>query len=246
MTAFPNPLFVALDTPDVAEATTMAAKVAEAAGGVKLGLEFFVANGPKGVREVSKASDDVPVFLDLKFHDIPNTVAGAVRSACAARPAIVNVHGAGGRDMMKAAVDASHDGAAKHLVTRPLVLAVTVLTSMDQNDLSATGVSRSVSDQVLELALLARECGIDGVVCSAHEAAMLREACGPNFRLIVPGVRPAWSATNDQKRIMTPADALQAGADMLVVGRPITAAVDPVAAAHRVAQEIRLAQSGSL
>jgi len=233
----PNPLYVALDTPDVTTATTLAAALADSAGGLKLGLEFFVANGPRGVRQVAKAGG-LPIFLDLKFHDIPNTVAGAIRSACAARPAIVNVHASGGRDMMKAAAEAAFEGAHQHVVSRPLVLAVTVLTSMDGDDLAEVGVTRAVAEQVTELAVLAKESGLDGVVCSAHEAAAIRAACGPRFKLMVPGVRPTWAATNDQKRIMTPTDAVAAGADYLVVGRPITGAADPAQAARRIVAEL--------
>lgn len=233
----PNPIYVAVDTPDLARATALAAALADVAGGIKLGLEFFTANGVKGVREVAKACN-LPIFLDLKFHDIPNTVAGAVRAACAAKPGIVNVHAIGGRDMMRAALQAADDGARDQVIDRPLVIAVTVLTSMDQDDLAECGIVRPVAEQVRELAVLTRESGLDGVVCSAHEAAMIREACGPRFKLIVPGVRPSWAATNDQKRIMTPAEAMAAGADILVIGRPITGAEDPVAACRRILAEL--------
>lgn len=236
-TPAPNPVFVAIDTADEGEATRLAARLAETAGGIKLGLEFFVANGPKGVRHVIRASE-LPVFLDLKFHDIPNTVAGAIRSACAARPSIVNVHAIGGRDMMKAAAEAAFEGAEKYVVPRPQVIAVTVLTSMDQDDLREVGVARPVNEQVVELAVLAKECGLDGVVCSAHEAAAIRRACGPRFSLVVPGVRPTWAGTDDQKRIMTPADAMAEGADILVIGRPVTGAPEPCAAVRRILAEL--------
>ena len=239
MTVTPaNPLFVAVDTADLHQATRLAATLADVAGGLKLGLEFFTAHGVKGVRQINKATGDLPVFLDLKFHDIPNTVAGAIRSACACRPAIVNVHAIGGRAMMEAAAKAAREGAAEHMVARPLVIAVTVLTSMDQDDLAEVGVTRAVSDQVVELARLAKDCGLDGVVCSAHEAAAIRAACGSGFQLIVPGVRPDWAATNDQKRIMTPAEAVNEGADILVVGRPITGAGSPCDAAKKVLREL--------
>lgn len=232
-----NPIYVAIDTPDLSRATHLAARLADTVGGFKLGLEFFTANGPKGVREVAKAAG-LPVFLDLKFHDIPNTVAGAIRAACACRPAILNVHAAGGRDMMRAAVDASFEGAEKYVVPRPMVIAVSVLTSMDENDLRETGVTRPLSEQVAELALMAKECGLDGMVCSPHEAASLREVCGPRFKLVVPGVRPTWAVSDDQKRIMTPTQTLEAGADILVIGRPITAADHPAEAARRILQEL--------
>lgn len=233
----PNPIYVAVDTPDLNRATALSAALADVAGGIKLGLEFFTANGVKGVHQVAKASG-LPVFLDLKFHDIPNTVAGAVRAACETAPGIVNVHAIGGRAMMTAAARAADEGARSHGVARPLVIAVTVLTSMDQTDMAECGIVRPVADQVRELAILTRDSGLDGVVCSAHEAAMIRAACGPDFRLIVPGVRPAWAATDDQKRIMTPAEAMAAGADILVIGRPITGAEDPVAACRRVLAEL--------
>lgn len=233
-----NPIYVAIDTPDLSRATALAAMLADTVGGLKLGLEFFTANGVKGVREVAKAGGGLPIFLDLKFHDIPNTVAGAVRAACAAKPAILNVHACGGRSMMEAAVKAALDGADAHITDRPMVIAVTVLTSMDDHDLSETGVTRPIEDQVVGLARLTKESGLDGVVCSAHEAAALREALGPRFKLIVPGVRPAWAQDDDQKRIMTPAEAIAAGADILVIGRPITGAADPAEAARRILQEL--------
>ncbi len=233
----PNPIYVAVDTPDLNRATSLAASLADVAGGIKLGLEFFTAHGVKGVRQVAK-SCGLPIFLDLKFHDIPNTVAGAVRAACAARPAIVNVHATGGRAMMQAAADATRDGATDHLVDRPKVIAVTVLTSLDQDDMDELGIKRSVADQVRALAVLAKQSSLDGVVCSAHEAAAIREACGPLFTLIVPGVRPSWAGADDQKRIMTPAQAMKAGADILVIGRPITGAADPAAACRRILDEL--------
>lgn len=232
-----NPIYVALDTTDLGQATRLAASLADVAGGVKLGLEFFTAHGVKGVREVARASD-LPLFLDLKFHDIPNTVAGAIRAACAARPTILNVHASGGRAMMQAAATAAREGVELHLTERPMVIAVTVLTSLDQDDLSDCGVTRSVEQQAIALAQLTKESGLDGVVCSPHEAAAIRQACGPRFKLIVPGVRPTWAATNDQKRFTTPAQALAAGADILVIGRPITGADDPAAACRRILQEL--------
>lgn len=233
-----NPIFVAVDTPDLGAATGLAAKLADVAGGLKLGLEFYSANGPRGVQQVAKAGGGLPVFLDLKFHDIPNTVAGAVRAACAARPAIMTIHAAGGRAMMEAAANAAADGAREHGVDRPLIVAVTVLTSLDQDDLSDIGVTRAVDEQVLALARMAKECHLDGVVCSPLEAAAIREACGPRFKLIVPGIRPTWSGGDDQKRTLTPAEALDAGADVLVIGRPITAAPDPHSACQRILGEL--------
>lgn len=232
-----NPIFCAVDTTEVAAATSLAAKVGDCVGGLKLGLEFFTANGIKGVQQVQKASG-LPIFLDLKFHDIPNTVAGAVRAASQLGVAMLTLHTSGGRVMMEAAAKAATDAAHEFPKPRPLIIGVTVLTSMDEADLGATGVSGTVSDQVRRLADLAKQSGLDGIVCSPLEAEVLRADLGPTFKLVTPGVRPIWSAANDQKRFMSPADALKAGADYLVIGRPITAAADPAAAATRIAAEI--------
>lgn len=225
-------IFTALDTTDVSLAVSLARDLAGHVGGAKVGKEFFTANGPEGVRQVSGAG--MPVFIDLKWHDIPNTVAGAVRASLAMKPAIVNVHAAGGPAMLRAASDAAAAAGSE----RPLVLAVTVLTSLDDEDLQAIGVSSDVTTQVVRLARLAQDNGIDGVVCSAQEIEALRQACGPDFKLLVPGIRPTWAVTGDQKRIMTPADAVARGADYLVIGRPITGADDPVSAAKRIADEL--------
>jgi orotidine-5'-phosphate decarboxylase len=232
-----NPIFCAIDTTEVSVATSLAAKVGDCVGGLKLGLEFFTANGIKGVQQVQKASG-LPIFLDQKFHDIPNTVAGAVRAACQLGIAMLTIHTCGGRVMMEAAAKAATDAAHEFPKPRPMIIGVTVLTSMDDADLSATGVNSPVGDQVRRLAELAKTSGLDGIVCSPLEAAMLRADLGPGFKLITPGVRPVWSAPNDQKRFTSPADALKAGADYLVIGRPITAAADPAAAATRIVAEI--------
>jgi len=232
-----NPILCAIDTSDLGQATSWAAKLADAVGGIKLGLEFFNARGPKGVIEVMRASE-LPLFLDLKFHDIPNTVAGAVKSVVPLKPAIINVHAVGGRAMMEAAAKAAREAAEEHMVDRPLVIGVTVLTSMDDTDLGEIGVAGTAFDQVRRLAELAKISGLDGVVCSPHEAAALRRDLGPNFKLITPGVRPSWAATNDQKRVMTPAEVLAAGADYMVIGRPITGAPDQAAAAKRIVMEL--------
>ncbi len=232
-----NPVFCAVDTADLGVATTWAAKIGDHVGGIKLGLEFLSAHGPRGVTQVMKASD-LPVFLDVKFHDIPNTVAGAVRAIAVAKPFMINVHAAGGRAMMQAAAKAASDAAYEHVVSRPLVIGVTVLTSMVDEDLAEVGVAAPADEQALRLAVLAKESGLDGVVCSAREAARIRAECGPNFKLVTPGVRPEWAATNDQKRVMTPDQALAEGADYLVIGRPITAADDPAAAAQRIVTAI--------
>ncbi len=233
-----NPIFVALDTADPNEATRLAAKVADAVGGLKLGLELFSAHGVQAVRDVQKASD-LPLFLDLKLHDIPNTVAGAVRAVSQFGPYMLTLHAAGGRAMMAAAVAAAAEAAYEFVKPRPLLLGVTVLTSIDGTDLAETGITTTVADQVRRLAELAKLAGLDGVVCSPLEVATLRRDLGPSFKLVTPGVRPTWAAANDQKRIMTPLEACRAGADYLVIGRPISAAPDPAAAAARIAAELK-------
>ena len=229
-------LFVAIDTPDVARAALLAKALAPVGCGIKLGLEFFSAQGPNGVEKVVAASPMAPFFLDLKFHDIPNTVAAAVRSSLALKPFILNVHASGGKAMMSAAAEAAAKSSP-----RPLVIAVTVLTSLDDNDLASVGQNGPAADQVVRLATLVKNSGLDGVVCSAHEAAILRKALGPDFKLIVPGIRPAGSDVGDQKRVMGPKQAIEAGADFLVVGRPITEAADPAAAAHAIIADIAAA-----
>ena len=230
-------LFVALDTTDADAATRLAKSLKGIAGGVKLGHEFFAAHGPAGIVRV--AAEGLPIFLDLKFHDIPNTVAGAVKAALALKPFMLNVHASGGAAMMRAAAKA----AAEPGNARPLVVAVTVLTSLDDDDLRAVGMRPPVVDQAVRLAKLAQTSGLDGVVCSAKEAMAIRGACGRSFRLVVPGIRPAWAAAADQKRIVTPREAIALGADYLVVGRPITEARDPVAAARRIIAEIASPES---
>jgi orotidine-5'-phosphate decarboxylase len=233
-------LFVALDTQDMGRAQRLAEALRGRVGGLKLGKEFFTAHGPDGVRAVAGGE---PLFLDLKFHDIPNTVAGAIRAAAHLRPAIVNVHAAGGRAMMTAACEAAREAAEDTGHDRPWVIAVTVLTSLDAGDLAEVGQQGPMGEQVVRLARLAQDCGLDGVVCSPREIAALRAACGPGFKLVVPGIRPAWAAAGDQKRVTTPAEAVAAGADVLVVGRPIAAADDPGAAADRVLAELAEANS---
>ena len=235
-------IFVGLDTADVDTAARLARLLAGAVGGVKIGKEFFTAQGPDGVRA---AIGGAPLFLDLKFHDIPNTVAGAVRAAVHLRPKILNVHASGGRAMMEAAATAARETAEELDVERPRVIGVTVLTSLDAGDLEAVGQKGPPEAQVERLARLAQDSGLDGVVCSPKEIARLRKACGPDFLLVVPGIRPSWSAAGDQKRIMTPAEAVAAGADVLVIGRPITGADDPLAAARRIGAELDAAPVGA-
>jgi orotidine-5'-phosphate decarboxylase len=232
-----NPIFCAVDTTDVAAAAALASGLAGSVGGLKLGLEFFTANGPEGYRAL--AAQGLPMFLDLKFHDIPNTVARAVTSISALGPAITTVHAPGGGDMMKAAASAAREAEAATGIPRPRLVAVTVLTSMDGDDLAAIGVETPVRDQVRRLAALAQASGLDGVVCAPHEIEVVRADCGPDVMLVVPGIRPEGSATGDQKRVMTPAQAVALGADVIVIGRPITQAPDPAAAARLIAQSLR-------
>ena len=239
MSTIKNPVFCALDTGSVDEAVNWAGQLKGAVGGMKLGLEFFGACGPEGVRAV--AATGMPIFLDLKFHDIPNTVAGAIRSVVPLGAAFVNVHTTGGRAMMMAAANAATEAADNAGVARPLVLGVTVLTSMDERDLDDIGVTRDTQDQVVSLALLAQDSGLDGVVCSAREIEAIRDACGDDFALMVPGIRPAGADVGDQKRIMTPADAIARGADYLVIGRPITQAADPAKAAADIVDSLNAA-----
>ena len=231
MNLAPNPVFVALDTTDLDHARQVAADVRASVGGLKLGLEFFNAHGPAGVQPFVEMG--LPVFLDLKYHDIPNTVAGAARAAAGLGVSILNLHAQGGAAMMRAGLDA-----AKSVSPATRVIAVTMLTSLADEDLPPLGLQPPVADQVLRLATLARECGLDGVVCSAHEIARLRKALGPDFLLVVPGIRPAGSALGDQRRVMGPTEALDAGANILVIGRPITGAPDPAQAARDIAQNL--------
>lgn len=226
-------LIVALDTKDPAQAVAWREATAASAGAVKLGLEFTYAQGLDAVRDVAGTR---PLFLDLKLHDIPNTVASAIGSLARLRPAMLTIHAAGGRAMIAAArraIDESFPSGE-----RPLLLAVTVLTSLDAAALHETGVESDVADQVVRLGRLAMSAGADGLVCSSHEIRLLRDALGDDPVLVVPGIRPAGSAAGDQKRIMTPAQARDAGADWIVVGRPITRAADPAAAAAAIAAEL--------
>jgi orotidine-5'-phosphate decarboxylase len=211
-----NPIFVAIDTAEIERAIPLIQAVRAHAGGVKLGLEFFAALGPEGIRRVAELR--IPIFLDLKLHDIPNTVARAVEALSPLQPAILTVHAAGGRAMLEAAK------AAAPASTK--VVGVTVLTSLDESDLAASGIAGSPGDQVARLATLARESGIDGIVCSGAEVAAARAAWPEGF-FVVPGVRPAGGEVGDQKRVVTPARALDDGASVLVLGRPITGAPDP-------------------
>jgi orotidine-5'-phosphate decarboxylase len=226
-----NPVFVALDTTDADYARALAGRLQAHVGGLKLGLEFFNAHGPDGVRPFVELG--LPVFLDLKYHDIPNTVAGACRAAAQLGVSILNVHAQGGAVMMRAAADA-----VKSVSPATRVIAVTMLTSLGEEDFPALGLKPPIADQVLRLAALAQQSGLDGVVCSAHEIVRLRQELGPDFLLVVPGIRPAGSAPGDQRRVMGPAQARDAGASILVIGRPITQAPDPALAARDIAQSL--------
>jgi orotidine-5'-phosphate decarboxylase len=229
------PVFCAIDRPDPEDALGLCRSLLDAVGGLKVGLEFTAANGPQGVRRVVNLG--LPVFLDAKLHDIPNTVAGAVRAICRLGVAMVTLHAAGGAAMMRAALEATREAERP-----PLLLGVTVLTSIDEADLRATGVSDRALDQVLRLADLSVECGLRGLVCSPLEIAPLRQRFGSEVKLVVPGIRPA-SVADDQKRTMTPAEAIAAGADFLVIGRPITAAADPRDAALSIGADIDRARA---
>ena len=218
-----SPIYIAIDTPDIARAKEIATRARNHVGGLKLGLEFFSAHGQPGVREM--AALGLPIFLDLKLHDIPNTVARAVQTLASLKPAILTVHAAGGRAMMEDAKAAA--------ARETKVVAVTVLTSLDSEDLTSIGLEADPHAQVERLTRLAREAGLDGVVCSGNEVAAAKKIWPHGF-FVVPGVRPAGGAIGDQKRVMTPRKALDNGASILVIGRPITDAEDPDNAARAI------------
>ncbi|HQT32913.1 MAG: orotidine-5'-phosphate decarboxylase [Thiobacillus sp.] len=225
-------IIVALDFADAAPALALVARLDPALCRLKVGKELFTVAGPELVRVL--VARGFEVFLDLKFHDIPNTVAAACRAAAGLGVWMLNVHASGGRRMMTAAQQALAD-----MPQRPRLIAVTVLTSMSAEDLVEVGVSDVPADQVLRLARLSHACKLDGVVCSAQEAAMLRADLGADFRLVTPGIRPAGTEMGDQRRVMTPAEALRAGATDLVIGRPVTAAADPLAALKQIQSDIQ-------
>lgn len=231
-------LIVALDVPTSDAASRLAERLKDRAGLFKIGFELFSAEGPVLARYLAARGSGV--FLDLKFHDIPNTVRAASREAAALGVSMFNVHASGGTAMMEAARAGAEAGCSGG--KRPLVLAVTVLTSLSQRDLEAIGMVGSAEAAVIRLARLAQAAGLDGVVASAQEAPAIRDACGPQFVIVTPGIRPAAAAVGDQARVRTPADAIRAGADYLVVGRPITAAADPEAAADSIVREMAEAQ----
>jgi len=238
-------LLIALDVRNAAEALALADRLRDIAGGFKIGSRLFTAEGPDIVRTLARRGDRV--FLDLKFHDIPNTVATAVAAATSLGVWMVTVHAAGGTRMMQAARDAAHEAAASERRPPPLVIAVTVLTSMNAESLAEAGVHTPVLDQVVRLAELAQAAGLDGVVASPLETALLRARCGPGFAIVTPGIRGGASTAgkDDQERTMGPAAAIAAGSSYIVVGRPIIAAPDPGKAAEEIAAEARGSELGA-
>lgn len=225
-------IFCAVDTADLNEAIDLAKKVGPVTGGLKLGLEFVHSFGPEGIERIKETCPNAALFLDLKFHDIPNTVAGAVKSVSERfKPKYLNIHASGGLEMMKAAQDAC--------APETKLLGVTILTSLDEAELNKIGYQKNATDRVKQLADLAQEAGLSGVVCSAHEIEALREQCGPDFALMVPGIRPEGSKAGDQKRVMTPVQALHLGATHLVIGRPITKSDNPSETAQAILDTIK-------
>jgi orotidine-5'-phosphate decarboxylase len=231
MEARKDRLIIALDVSRASEAQRIVSQIGDSASTYKVGKQLFTAEGPQVVRDL--VASGRKVFLDLKFHDIPNTVAGAVSSAAALGVSMLTVHASGGSKMLKAAAEAASSSASK-----PLVLAVTVLTSLNDADLQELGLPVGVADQVLRLAGIARNAGSAGIVASAHEAASIRRNLGEGFAIVTPGVRPAGGDVGDQARVVTPAEAFKAGATHIVVGRPITGDPNPAAAANRILQEM--------
>lgn len=228
-----SPIVVALDFEQKAAALNLVSQLDPSLCRLKVGKEMFTHFGPDFVKELQQRRFDV--FLDLKFHDIPNTVAKAVRASADLGVWMVNVHASGGGRMMVAAREALESFGVQQ---RPLLIAVTVLTSMEQSDLTELGINRSPAEQVLHLAALTQQSGLDGVVCSAHEALMLKQQFGKAFCLVTPGIRPTFAGADDQKRVMTPAQAVAVGVDYMVIGRPITKAADPLAALQAIYQEL--------
>lgn len=229
-----NRIIVALDHPTAADACALAARLGTRDCALKIGKELFTREGPAIVRTF--VAEQRPVFLDLKYHDIPNTVAAACQAAADLGVWMINVHVSGGPEMLRAARDSLADRPR-----RPLLIGVTVLTSLDASALAAVGISASPAEQVLRLTRLARDCGLDGVVCSPQEIAAVKQECGATFLTVTPGIRPLDASTDDQQRVATPAAAIRAGGDYLVIGRPITRATDPAAALTTIAEEIAAA-----
>jgi orotidine-5'-phosphate decarboxylase len=230
-------LIVALDVGDLGEVKELVKLLASGVGMFKVGKQLFTHAGPQAVRLIQELGGEV--FLDLKFHDIPNTVAKAAVEATRLGVKMFNVHASGSLEMMRATVKEVRRVCHQQNLRKPIMLAVTVLTSLNQDDLKRVGVDGRVADQVVRLALLTKEAGMDGVVASPHEVADIRSACGRRFVIVTPGIRPRDAGRNDQQRVMTPADAIQASVDYIVVGRPILAANDPVAAARKIIAEMQ-------
>jgi orotidine-5'-phosphate decarboxylase len=235
-----NPIIFALDVGTWKEAERFVEELKESVWGFKIGKELFTWMGPKAVEMVQKQGGKV--FLDLKYHDIPSTVAKAAAMATQLRVSMFNLHALGGLEMMRAAIEASREAAQKEALPAPTILGVTVLTSLQTKDLRAVGITLSVEAEVVQLASLAQQAGLDGVVASPLEIEPLRKACGEDLVIVTPGVRPEKGQRHDQVRVMTPAEAIKAGADYLVIGRPIKQAADPGRAAQEILQEIRSAE----
>ena len=230
---FKNPIILALDVNSLTKAQSILSDLKSHIGGVKLGMEFFNSFGPNGVREISKLG--IPIFLDLKLHDIPITVYKTIKTLMELDIAIINVHSSGGRDMLEAAAKARSE--FKDKSTK--LIAVTVLTSLDDNDIEEIGYKDNSEDLVLRLASLAKDSGLDGVVCSAKEISLIKSKLGKNFILVVPGIRLEKDNKNDQKRVMSPKKAINAGADLLVIGRPITDSKDPLKTIDNILENIK-------
>jgi orotidine-5'-phosphate decarboxylase len=232
-------LIVALDVDSMEQAKTLVQRLAGEVGMFKIGKQLFTHAGPRAVELIQQLGGEI--FLDLKFHDIPNTVAKAAIEATRLSVKMFNVHASGSLEMMRTTVKEVERVCRREKMRRPIMLAVTVLTSLNQDDLQRVGVERKVADQVVRLALLTKEAAMDGVVASPHEVADIRAACGPSFVIVTPGIRPAESNRNDQQRVMTPADAVRAGVDYIVVGRPILEAPNPVDAARAIVADMEQA-----
>ena len=229
-------LIVALDVPNLKEAEKLVKKLSGIVKIFKIGKELFTSAGPDAVRLVHAYKGKV--FLDLKFHDIPNTVGAACEAATRLKVFMLNVHALGGKNMMFRAVQSVHQAAAKYRITPPRLLAVTILTSMKDQDLKEVGIKKRLREEALDLAVLASKCGLDGVVASGQEIDLIRRATGKHFLVVTPGVRPVWAAHGDQKRIITPREAMDKGADFIVIGRPITEHPNPRIAAKKILEEI--------
>ena len=228
-------IICALDTSNFLVAQKITRKLRNHLGGIKVGKEFFTAHGPEGIKTISK--EGLPIFLDLKFHDIPNTVAKAISNIVRLKPSMTTIHATGGAEMIKAAVKANKIIAKKNNIKRPYILAVTVLTSLDKSDMISLGSEKNIQTLTLRLAKLAKRNGADGVICSPKELKTLRSKLGKNFKIVVPGIRPNWKKNDYQKRTMTPKQALDLGADYVVIGRPITESDNPVLAVKKIINE---------